>query len=373
MNPFLTTHKFDLDERIKIAFFILSGIAPLKFIMFIIFGLLTAITLYLSFIGYEKDKEISTIRRYFLYIPQIFAYLTLLSLGYFNISENINKFNKFNYLERKDAPKLIISNHVSFIDSFYFLTRGIPSIVTVPNVLKIPFAGFAIKKMGPIIVPTNKEERDTLPNVKDQITNRLLNTNLSRPLLIFPEGGTKNNNYLLKFQNGAFMNNVTYQPILLKYKYKYLDPSWTLDSGTFKLIFLMCCQFVNNLEVIYLEPSNLSKDEIRQVYINKLNVIDSNLSNHDNLFLRKSLDKMDYILEHVYIKKYNIEYFYKKYNLNHEKMHELVNEFYKCDEFKSGIIITEDANRIFNKLNLVRKSEIKENIITFNQMIESLV
>jgi len=373
MNPFLTTHKFDLDERIKIAFFILSGIAPLKFIMFTIFALLTAITLYLCFIGYKKNKEISKIRRYFLYIPQIFAYLTLLSLGYFNISENINKFNKFNYLERKNAPKLIISNHVSFIDSLYFLTRGIPSIVTVPNVLKIPFAGFAIKKMEPIIVPITKKEKEELPNVKEQITNRLMNTNLSRPLLIFPEGGTKNSNYLLKFQNGAFMNNISYQPILLKYKYKYLDPSWTLDSGTFKLIFLMCCQFINNLEVTYLEPCNLSKDEIRQIYINKLNVIDSNLSNHDNLFLRKNLDKMDYIFEHVYIKKYNIEYFNKKYNLNHEKMHDLVNEFYKCDKFNNGTIITQDVNAIFNKLNLVKKSEIKENIITFNQMIESLV
>ena len=347
-NPFKNTHHNSFYDKVKITFFTLSGIAIIRFILVMFLLVLSSLLIYLFLLGYEtKDKlgnynNISPIRRTFLLIPQVLARIILFILGYYWINEEFQeyKFFKFNYLERTSSPKLIIANHVSFIDTFYFLIRGYPSIVISANTLNLPIIGLVLKKMVPILVPSNESQRLSLPNAKEQINNRLTHSsikNFNRPLLIFPEGSTKNSKYLLKFQNGAFNNKIKMQPILLNYKYKYLDPSWTLDANIYKLLYLMCCQVVNYLDVIYLEPTDMNANEIRKKFISKLNLIDSSLSNHDNHFIRKNIDKFDYIYKYVYEDGlYNIEYYKKKYNLHYEKINELINEFYILDTKKIG-------------------------------------
>jgi lysophosphatidylcholine acyltransferase/lyso-PAF acetyltransferase len=43
------------------------------------------------------------------------------------------------------------------------------------------------------------------------------------PLIIFPEGGTTNGRYLVKFKKGAFVGNYPVQPILFKYHSRVVD------------------------------------------------------------------------------------------------------------------------------------------------------
>ena len=93
------------------------------------------------------------------------------------------------------------------------------------NILVTGATGFVgrhlIKKLAPIWVPSNDEERKELPDPKTQITYRLTHPSSNtfrRPLIIFPEGCTKNCKTIFKFQNGAFQNNIRYQPIIFKYK-----------------------------------------------------------------------------------------------------------------------------------------------------------
>jgi len=383
-TPFKNTHYNNFYNVAKIIFFTLSGIGPIRFILVILLLTLISFLISLILLGYKAtDKlgnynNISFPRRILLIIPQILGKITLFIFGYYWINENFNeyKFIKFDYLERDNGPKLIIANHVSFIDAIYFLTRGYPSIVAGANNINLPIIGFALSKMLPILVPTNENQRLILPNAKEQINNRLTHPsvqNLRRPLLIFPEGTTKNSKYLLKFQNGAFNNEITYQPILFNYKYKYYDPSWALDTNIYLLIYLMCCQFVNYLDVTYLEPTNLNAYDIRKKIISELNLIDSHFSNHDNHFLRKNMDKFDYIHEHIYqAGALNIEFYKRKYNLNYEEITELMNEFYSLDRNKIGTIKKEDIQILTKELNINNVSDVHKILISFNDLLQIL-
>ena len=380
--PFKNTHNNNLYNKLKIILFTLTGIGPIRFILVILLSILISLSISLFLIGFKtKDNldnynNISLPRRVLLIIPQFLGTCLLGILGYWiNEDFNENKFFKYTYLERKNAPKLIIANHVSFIDSLYFLTRGFPSIVAGANTINLPIFGFALDKMNPILVPVNENQKLILPNPKVQITNRLTHPsveNLKRPLLIFPEGTTKNSKFLLKFQSGAFHNKIKYQPILLDYKYKYLDPSWTLDTNTYQLLYLMCCQFINYLDVKYLEQTDINEAEIRKIFITKLNLIDSNLSNHDNHFMRKNIDKFDYIYHHIYYEgTFNIEYYKKRYNLNYEEISELMKEFYKLDVNKIGIITEQDINILIRKMNVSNITVFKKSV-TFNDLLSIL-
>ena len=369
-SPFDNSHKTNLYNKLKIFLFTISGIAIIRLILSLLFGTMSCILFNIFLTGYTSKNidgnliNMSSIRRFFLFIPQIFARISLLFLGYYSFNDNIPNFFKFNYLERDGAPKLIIANHVSFIDSFYFICRGIPSAVTSYNVLNLPIVGMTLKKMSPILVPINEKQKILLPDCKEQITERLTHISVEsfkRPLLIFPEGSTKNSKYLFKFQNGAFINNITYQPILLKYNFKYLDPSWTLDTNIYILLYLMCCQFYNKLEVTYLEPTNQSANEIRQVFLTKLNLINSNYSNYDNNILKFNKDKKNYILNHIFENGLFTMSFYKNIiKINSFDFIYLINIFYKLDKEKIGKVkgnLLNKFSEFFNNSNNILDSD----------------
>jgi len=372
-SPFVNTHYSNLYDKIKIFFFIFSGLAFLRLILFIFLGCISSLLFNIFLIGFKSKDDngnfvnMSILRRFFLFIPQLLARICLFILGFYNFNENINRIFKLNYLERENGPKLIISNHVSFIDSFYFITRGIPSPVANYNVINFPIVGSVFKKLSPILIPTNEFQRNILPDPKTQITERLTHPSIesvNRPLVIFPEGSTKNSKYLLKFQNGAFMDNVIYQPILLKYDYKYLDPSWSLDTSDYKLLFLMCCQFVNKLHVTYLEPTNLPADEIRKIFISKLNLIDSTFSNHDNNILKFNIDKKDYIFNYILQDGlFTMEFYKKTFKINTKNLSNLINKFYDLDIDKNGSIVGNQIN-VFHKY--INKT-IENDLIILNE------
>lgn len=377
-SPFVNLHTTNLYNKIKILFFIFSGIAFLRLFLFFFVSCISSLLFNIFLLGYKsKDAQgnfvnISPIRRTFLFIPQFLVRIGLFILGFYNFEENIDNIFKFNYLERENSPKLIIANHVSFIDTFYFIVRGLPSPVASYNVLNLPIIGSVFKKINPILIPTNEIQKELVPEPKAQITERLTHPsvkNINRPLIIFPEGSTKNSKFLLKFQNGAFMDNIIYQPILLDYKYKYLDVSWTLNSTDYELLFFMCCQFENKLKVTYLEPTNLPADEIRKVFISKLNLIDSKFSNHDNNILKNNLDKKDYIYNFIFQNGlYTMEHYKKLLKINSDKYSKLINKFYELDTNKDGLINSNQINELFES-NLININ-LEDKIINFNDAIK---
>lgn len=296
INPFVNTTERKLSKFELIKTVILAPIAIARLIITSVSILLMLLTLYIASIGYSSNEEnlskcakccflinqfvsnfvnglkrlcckkkqnttiyheMSKIRRCLLFLVQLEARFIMFVLGYIWIKEtfpNTKKIIMFpSYLERQGAPKICVANHVSFIDTFYFLSRCVPRSVVIQANVAGPFT-WAMNAFSPILVPVTQKQRKQLRDPRDQIHRNLETDILKRPLIIFPEGGTTQSNGLIKFQDGAFLDMQTVQPVALKYTYKNFDPSWTNDVSPIWLMFRMCCQFYNCLSVDYYDP-----------------------------------------------------------------------------------------------------------------------
>jgi hypothetical protein len=299
LNPFInrTEIKMTKKEILKTILMTLTGISIIRFILVFVFIFLMLFTLFITTIGYysndeqldrcskiifyinkfisnikycfckkntntTKFHEMSCFRRCLLYCVQFYARCILFVLGYYWIPETypIQTLNKKiflfpSYLERPGSAKICVANHVSLIDSLYFMSRCIPRSVVIQANMAKPVS-WLMHAFSPIIVPVTSEQRKLYKSPQEQITENLESTILTRPMIIFPEGGTTQSNTLIKFQNGAFTNLQEIQPIAFKYNYYNFDPSWTNDVKPLWLLFRMCCQFINFMSVEYYDIIN---------------------------------------------------------------------------------------------------------------------
>jgi len=56
---------------------------------------------------------------------------------------------------------------------------------------------------------------------------------------------------IVDFRYGSFYAHTPIQPIAIKYKYKYYNPSYCVDKG-FKYVIKTAMQFKNDLEIVFL-------------------------------------------------------------------------------------------------------------------------
>ena len=91
-SPFVNTHYSNLYDKIKIYFFIFSGLAFLRFILFIFLGCMTSFLFNIFLIGFKSKDDngnfvnMSIIRRFLLFIPQILTRICLFILGFYNFN-----------------------------------------------------------------------------------------------------------------------------------------------------------------------------------------------------------------------------------------------------------------------------------------------
>jgi lysophosphatidylcholine acyltransferase/lyso-PAF acetyltransferase len=72
----------------------------------------------------------------------------------------------------------------------------------------------------------------------------------------YTEGTVTNGDCLITYKKGAFIGGVPIQPAVIKTPFKHFDPSWVVGGPGPSLGFLVIrtmCQFVNHLEVEYLD------------------------------------------------------------------------------------------------------------------------
>ena len=336
INPFInrTENRLSKTELIKTIFMTVTGIAIARMILVIVLVFLMLFTLFLTSIGYYSNEknlgkcaeclftinqfgsdivkrfksiccrnqspntsnfhEMSRTRRCLLFMVQIYARCILYLLGYYYINEKFPTHKNWlvfpSYMERSESTKICLANHVSFVDTFYFLSRCIPrSVVIQANVVK-PFR-WALNAFSPIVVPVTEKQRLKSKPTKELIHENLESDILKRPLIIFPEGGTTEANTLIKFQDGAFTDLQPVQPIALKYIYKHFDISWTNDISPLWLLYRMCCQFVNHLSVEYydivspdMSESNIPQNDTMNTTntTNTMDDITDTISSHQN-------------------------------------------------------------------------------------------
>ncbi len=99
-----------------------------------------------------------------------------------------------------ESPCVIISNHQSTWETFYFQTLLSPQTQVIKQeILNVPFFGWAFKGIKPIAIDRS-DPRRSLQQVREQGVGSLKNKIW---VLIFPEGTRNNPGSLGKFSKGA--------------------------------------------------------------------------------------------------------------------------------------------------------------------------
>jgi lysophosphatidylcholine acyltransferase/lyso-PAF acetyltransferase len=107
----------------------------------------------------------------------------------------------------------LVCNHVSWLDYFVATYLFQPSYLAKKTTSANPFLGAFSQALDCLFLDPSK--------AFDQIKERQIEISHEKgipPLMIFPEGSTSNNQYLLKFRKGPFLAMRSVQPIAIKYR-----------------------------------------------------------------------------------------------------------------------------------------------------------
>ncbi|KAH7822766.1 putative lysophosphatidylcholine acyltransferase / lyso-PAF acetyltransferase [Monocercomonoides exilis] len=264
-------HEFSVGGWIKFIFGLIF-LFPFRLILTLI-SVLIIMLLYLIFfccigpVDKPQPKIIRVVRRV---IGAGWARFILYLYGFFWISEH----GKI----QKDA-KMVIANHSSCFDMFYFIWKLSPSFVVAEFVGKNFFLGPLSRVFNcPVI---DRKSSGNSSSFLSKLQQRLeSNDDKYPPCMIFPEGATSNGQCLNYFHSGAFVPGAPMQPIVLHYKDKINPTQWSVRSWPFHYLTVMC-NLTNNLEVIFLPvyyPSQAEKEHPRLYAQNVKNSMSCSLS-----------------------------------------------------------------------------------------------
>lgn len=186
----------------------------------------------------------------------------------------------------KPNPKanLLVANHSSCLDMFFFSSKFAPSYVVAEFVGKNFFLGPLSRVFNcPVI---DRKSSGNSGDFLQKLRIRLEDEEMCRlfgKCVIFPEGATSNGRCLNYFHSGAFIPGQPMQPIVLQYKDKINPTNWSVRSWTFHFLVMMC-NLTNNLDVTYLPlyyPSEAEKKNPRFYAQNIKNAMSASLSTHE--------------------------------------------------------------------------------------------
>lgn len=157
-----------------------------------------------------------------------------------------------------EAP-IVVSNHVAPWEGFALMWLCGATFVSRHENVKIPIFGTVITGLQSIVV--NRDEASSREGVTSEIRRRATEPNW--PVTgIFPEGTVSNGKFLLQFRAGAFQPGVPVQPVLIRYRYRFCDPSWAgTRVGLGALALRLVTQFYNTMDVTFLPVYHPNEEE----------------------------------------------------------------------------------------------------------------
>lgn len=219
MNPFARTQNPSHWELVKM-FIGLFTLVPLRLFLFLLTTFIGGITVVIF--HKLRCKAIS------LYLLQISCRLMLFHLGYLYIDVQ-GKIPP-------NCPPIIISNHISLIETLHLVTlmserNKVVSFITKNSVFSIPIIGRIAKDVLQCIGVSRsiKENIRTTTTTTSSVTSRILNrvnTNSNSNsinsrkncrIILFPEGTTTNGKHILSFKTGAFVPMKSILPIIYSF------------------------------------------------------------------------------------------------------------------------------------------------------------
>jgi len=176
-------------------------------------------------------------RRYPLLVCRAMVRVALFIMGYYWIK-----------LKRppgpwKEAP-VIVCNHVCVMDSLIVTWLYGVSPVGIEDTLHTPIFGAVSQALQMVYI--NRFSKDSRQYALDEIKRRATPGSGFPPLIIFPEGTTKDTNCLIKFKHGAFTPGQPVRPVIIRYPWKHFNPAWLNSARRQLRIFV---QYVNHVSV----------------------------------------------------------------------------------------------------------------------------
>ncbi|KPI83517.1 hypothetical protein ABL78_7449 [Leptomonas seymouri] len=229
-------------ERIKIGFFVVTGIVFVRF-----FAAITTI-----FLGLFSTSVTGYLDRYahpwwFGFWSRVSKVLVIVAFSLLGL-HNIQLYGKL--ASRKEC-KFLISNHSCVVELvLLFIMADFPSFVSRRENLQFAFMGSIVKFSESILV--DRDAATSRAQTQQAIFERARDPNAPQ-LMVFPEGTTCNQLTLFQFKKGVFAPGAPVQMICFAFPYKHFNASWTGrevgGNGFFDILLRLSCQFVNYAEV----------------------------------------------------------------------------------------------------------------------------
>lgn len=352
-NPFRYESPIDAYEKVKIVLMCLVGIPLLRVVLIAVILFICVVVSNIALLGFHRLdthtglKRVIPVWRQWLAAPVPYLVrVGLFVLGYYWIPiKTPHGFNR-----TRGMPRIVVCNHISFIDGLFLLSYLAPSIAMKADVADIPLIGKVVQTTQPILIDRTTPEgrKHALREIAEHIAAPDF-----PPLLIFPEGTTSNQDYLTKFKVGSFTSGAPCQPLVIRYPFKHFDVSWSPGVSGIYLIFRMLCQVYNKLEVEFLpayvptqeeiEKPELYAENVRQVMAKTLGVECTNHAFEDVAML---LQVGKYAHEHV-VTVTDVGEVMSLTSLRGGDIDKLVRYFVKHDLNQDGQISIEEMQQLF--------------------------
>lgn len=352
-NPFQYDTPIDTYERVKIVVMCLLGVPLLRVLLCAVILIVVVLVSNIALLGFERVDPVTHAKRplpaWRQWLAAPVPYLTRAGLfvcGFYWISITAPR----GFDRKSTMPRIVVSNHITFVDGLFLLAYLAPSIAMKAEVADIPFIGKVVQTTQPILIDrtTAAGRKHALREIAEHIAAPDL-----PPLLIFPEGTTSNQDYLTKFKVGSFTAGVPCQPVVLRYPFQHFDVSWTPGVSGIYLVLRLLCQVYSRLEVQFLEPyvpsaaevaqPELYAENVRQVMARALGVECTNHAFEDVAML---LQVGQYAHEHV-VPLTDVGEVMSLTDLRGADVDKLVRYFVKHDLNQDGQISLDEMTQLF--------------------------
>lgn len=154
----------------------------------------------------------------------------------------------------EEAP-LVVANHVSFADMFFFLMKRV-SFLSKDGVGKTPLIGWHATARHSIYLnrADEKDRSKVLELIKERADRVRLKSDLY-PLLIFPEGTITNGRTLMGFKKGAFFSGDPIKIYVTKYNSDFQIIASIININPVSAWFITSCTPFNEIELFEYEDN----------------------------------------------------------------------------------------------------------------------
>lgn len=321
-DPFFPFSRSDFPHWSKLKFYLGAiFLLPIRLILSIFCLLFCFFFVKLVLLNADLDKPIIGFRKYFLkfFVSYTCRFLLFIA-GIYRIRILEEKIENYmpNYrpnLNSNSQAPIIVSNHVSWIDTLFYLSSTFfPSFVAKEEVSFMPIVGYIAKTIQVLFV--DRESRGDKDLILKKIKERCMKIKQQEglpQLLIFPEGTNNNQKTIVNFKKGAFSSFDKIQIIALEYPYQQFNIMMD-HFGMGMNIILSMCIFKHNMVVHVFDVFdpmclNLKKEEEWETYATTIQDIMAKCLKikRSKFGIRDSLAFTEFLKEHKIIKDEKID------------------------------------------------------------------